>query len=170
MAACRWRRLGPTWPVGLGGTPTGGFWPRLKLSGGISGVVLNSCGFPSCSTAGSPVIRGVPSTAILQVFWSVNGPVIPAGSYILSVDSASQVTISNPATSTIGGDAIRWGGTFSNPTEPLDFDPVMNTIHQTTSALPDGNLSTEGSRRHAKSIGMGLLSQHRKSSSDGRVY
>jgi hypothetical protein len=96
-------------------------------------------------TAGSPVITGIPSTAILQVFWSVNGPGIPAGSYILSVDSTSQVTISNPATSTIGGDAISWGGTFSNPTELFDFDPVMNTIHQITSALPDGNLSTEGS-------------------------
>ncbi|MFZ0584165.1 MAG: kelch repeat-containing protein [Candidatus Acidiferrales bacterium] len=94
---------------------------------------------------GSSVITHIPSTAILQVFWSVSGTGIPGGSYILSVDSPSQVTISNPATQTTAGDAISWGGTFSNPTELFEFDPVMNTIHQITSALPDGNLPFEGS-------------------------
>jgi hypothetical protein len=96
-------------------------------------------------TAGSAVITGIPSTAILQIYWSVNGPGIPAGAYILSVDSGSQVTISGPATATTSGDAISWGGTFSNPTELFEFDPVMNSIHQITSALPDGNLPFEGS-------------------------
>jgi hypothetical protein len=96
-------------------------------------------------TAGSPVITGIPSTALFQVFWSVNGPGIPGGAYIASVDSASQVTISSPATATTSGDAISWGGTFSNPTELFEFDPVMNSIHQITSALPDGNLPFEGS-------------------------
>ena len=96
-------------------------------------------------TTGSPVITGVPSTAILQVFWSVNGPGIPSGAYIASVDSPSQVTIDTPATATTSGDAISWGGTFSLPTELFEFDPVMNTIHQITSGLPDGNLPFEGS-------------------------
>jgi hypothetical protein len=96
-------------------------------------------------TAGSPVITGIPSTALFQVFWSVNGPGIPSGAYIASVDSASQVTISTPATATTSSDAISWGGTFSNPTELFEFDPVMNTIQQITSALPDGNLPFEGS-------------------------
>ncbi len=49
-------------------------------------------------TAGSPVITGIPSTAIFQVFWSVSGTGIPGGAYIASVDSPSQVTISSPAT------------------------------------------------------------------------
>jgi hypothetical protein len=96
-------------------------------------------------TAGSSVITGIPSTALFQVFWSVSGTGIPAGAYILSVDSASQATISTPATTTTSSDAITWGGTFSNPTELFEFDPVMNTIHQITSALPDGNLPFEGS-------------------------
>jgi hypothetical protein len=96
-------------------------------------------------TAGSPVITGIPSTAIFQVFWSVSGTGIPGGAYIASVDSPSQVTISSPATATTSGDAITWGGTFSNPTELFEFDPLRNSIHQITSALPDANLPFEGS-------------------------
>jgi hypothetical protein len=95
-------------------------------------------------TAGSAVITGIPSTAIIQVFWSVNGAGIPPLSYIVSVDSPSQVTISSPATATTTADAISWGGTFNNPTELFDFDPRSNKITQVTSALPDGNLPYEG--------------------------
>jgi len=95
-------------------------------------------------TAGSPVITGIPSTAILQVFWPVTGKEIPGGSYIVSVDSPSQVTISNKATATKSGDAISWGGIFSFPTELFDFDPRNSRITQVTSALPDGNLPFEG--------------------------
>ena len=96
-------------------------------------------------TAGSSVITGIPSTAILQVFWGVNGAGIPGGAYIASVDSPTQVTISSPATATTTADAIRWGGTYSLPTELFDFDPRTNKITQVTSALPDGNLPFEGS-------------------------
>ena len=60
-------------------------------------------------TAGSPVITGIPSTAILQVFWSVSGPGIPGGAYIASVDSASQVTINIPATATTSGGCDQLG-------------------------------------------------------------
>jgi hypothetical protein len=95
--------------------------------------------------AGSAVITHIPSTAILQVFWGVSGTGIPGGSYIASVDSHSQVTISSPATTTTAGDAISWGGTFSLPTELFDFNPVTNTIHQITTSLPDPNLAEEGS-------------------------
>jgi hypothetical protein len=96
-------------------------------------------------TAGSAVITGIPSTAILQIYWSVNGPGIPSGAYIVSVNSASSVTISSPVTATTSGDAISWGGTYSLPTELFEFDPVCNAIHQITSALPDANLPYEGS-------------------------
>ena len=41
-------------------------------------------------TSGSAVITGIPSAAILQVFWSVNGAGIPGGSYIVSVDSPTE--------------------------------------------------------------------------------
>lgn len=96
-------------------------------------------------TSGSPVITRIPSTAILQGFWAVNGAGIPPGSYIVSVDSPSQVTINNPATDTKTKDVISWGGTFSNPTELFDFSPSTNKIIQVTSALPDGNLPYQGS-------------------------
>lgn len=96
-------------------------------------------------TSGSAVITGIPSTAILQFLWSLNGAGIPGGAYIVSVDSPTQVTISSPATATTSGDTISWGGTFSNPTELFDFDPSTNTISQVTSALPDGNLPYQGS-------------------------
>jgi hypothetical protein len=96
-------------------------------------------------TAGSPVVTNIPSTAILQVYWPVNGKGIPGGSYIVSVNSPSQVTISSPATATISADKISWGGTYSNPAELFDFDPLKNTITQVTSALPDPNLPFEGS-------------------------
>ena len=96
-------------------------------------------------TAGSLVITRIPSTAILQVYWGVNGAGIPGGAYIVSVDSPHQVTISSPATATTSRDAISWGGTFSNPTELFDFDPWTSTIRQVTSALPDANLPYEGS-------------------------
>lgn len=95
-------------------------------------------------TSGSAVITDIPSTAILQVYWPVYGTGVPGGAYIVSVDSPSQVTISAPATATASGEAISWGGTYSNPTELFDFDPSANTITQVTSALPDPNLPYEG--------------------------
>jgi hypothetical protein len=96
-------------------------------------------------TAGSAAITGIPSTAILQVYWSVSGAGIPGGAYIVSVDSPTQVTISSAATATTSGDAISWGGTFSNPAEIFDFDPSTRTISQITSELADSNLAVEGS-------------------------
>ncbi len=107
---------------------------------GISGFISSGN-----ITSGSAVIKGIPSTAILQVYWPVNGNGIPGGAYIISVDSPSQVTISSPATATITGDGISWGGTYSNPAELFDFDPRTNKIIQVTSALPDNNLPYEGS-------------------------
>jgi hypothetical protein len=96
-------------------------------------------------TSGSAVIKGIPSTAILQVFWGVSGAGIPGGSQIVSVDSPTQVTISNPATATTSGVAISWGGTYSLPTELFDFDPGTDSLTQVTSALPDANLPFQGS-------------------------
>lgn len=95
-------------------------------------------------TTGSAVIKGIPSTAILQAGWAVSGKGIPGGAMIMSVDSPSQVTMTVAATATKSGDAISWGGTFSNPTELFDFDPRTDTIVQVTSALPDPNLPFEG--------------------------
>ena len=95
-------------------------------------------------TSGSPAITGIPSTALLQVYWSVYGPGIPNGAYIVSVDSANQVTINAPATATLTGDAISFGGTFSNPTQIFDFNPSNDQISALTPTIPDPNLPYQG--------------------------
>ncbi len=79
-------------------------------------------------TTGSKVITGIPSTAILQVGWAVAGTGIPASSTIASVDSSSQVTINANATATTTGVSIKFGGTFSGPTQFFDFNPATNLI------------------------------------------
>jgi hypothetical protein len=113
----------------------------------IFGADAGASGFTSSGniTKGSKLITAIPSTAILQVLWGVSGKGIPGGSQIVSVDSPHQVKINNAASATTKGDAISWGGTFTNPTELFDFDPMTNKIVQVTSALPDANLFYEGS-------------------------
>ncbi len=78
-------------------------------------------------TAQSPIITGIPSTATLAAnYWQVAGAGIPVAARILSVDSATQVTMTmentNPATVT--GTAL----TFSQDTypEPSGFDYFNN--------------------------------------------
>jgi hypothetical protein len=88
-------------------------------------------------TTGSNIIPNIPSTAILQVGWSVRATGIPTGSLITSVDSATQVHISNNATATIVNDTISWGGTFSRPTQLFDLDPSTNAISPVAPAFPD---------------------------------
>lgn len=123
--------------------------PGAALPNGhvIFAADAGASGFTSSGniTKGSAVITNIPSTAILQVYWSVSGAGIPGGAYIVSVNSPHQVTISSPATATTTGDAISWGGTFSLPTELFDLDPKTNTITQITSQLADPNLPYEGS-------------------------
>jgi hypothetical protein len=104
-------------------------------------AVVNSSGN---ITAGSKIITNIPTTATFQVFWGVSGLGIPSGAYITSVDSPTQVHISANATSTVAGDAISWGGTFSNPTQLFDFNPATNTISPVSPAIPDSNLLYEG--------------------------
>ena len=89
-------------------------------------------------TNGSAVITGLTSTALLQVYWGVAGNGIQPNTFIVSVDSKSQVTLSAPATATQSGDSITFGGTFSNPTELFDFNPSTNRI--TPLSIPDPNL------------------------------
>ena len=91
--------------------------------------------------------RCIPSTAILQVYWGVQGAGIPGGAFIVSVDSPNQVTISSPANATTRGDATSWGKGIVQqlPTELFDFDPRTSMIRQVTLALPDANLPYEGS-------------------------
>lgn len=96
-------------------------------------------------TSGSNIITNIPSTAILQRVWKVTGFGIPAGSEITSVDSPTEVHISQNATATEASDSIIWGGTFSPPTQIFDFDPVADTTNSVSPALPDPNLPVIGS-------------------------
>jgi Kelch motif len=92
-------------------------------------------------TTGSNIITAIPSTALFQVGWAVSGSGIPNGSTISSVDSSSQVHISQNATATHAGDALTFGGIFSNPVQLFDFDPTSNTISALSPAIPDASLT-----------------------------
>ncbi|HZU21642.1 MAG TPA: kelch repeat-containing protein, partial [Terriglobales bacterium] len=63
-------------------------------------------------SAGSPVVTGIYSTDRIQPGWSVTGGGIPAGTQVVSVDSAKQVTISNNATAS-GPSTVRFRGRTS---------------------------------------------------------
>ena len=89
---------------------------------------------------GSEVIKNIPSTAVFQVGWSVSGDGIPSDATITSVDSPTQIHISDAATETLSGDAITYGVTYSSPTQLFDFDPAANTIGAVVPAIPDSNL------------------------------
>jgi hypothetical protein len=108
------------------------------LTAADAGVGLMSTG---TTATGSNIITAIPATASLQTGWTVSGTGIPLGSTIKSVDSPSQVTISQNATATNVGIAIKFGGTFSPPTQILDFDPVAGTISPVSPALPDSILN-----------------------------
>jgi hypothetical protein len=61
-------------------------------------------------TAGSPVVTGIYSTDRLTSGWTITGNGIPAGATVVSVDSATQVTISANATLTGPSQAVRFRG------------------------------------------------------------
>jgi hypothetical protein len=61
-------------------------------------------------TAGSPVVTEIYSTDRITPAWTITGNGIPAGATVISVDSATQVTISANATSTGPSQAVRFRG------------------------------------------------------------
>jgi hypothetical protein len=61
-------------------------------------------------TTGSPVVTGIYSTDRITPGWTITGNGIPAGATVLSVDSATQVTISANATVTGPVQAVRFRG------------------------------------------------------------
>jgi hypothetical protein len=102
------------------------------------------------TTAGSAIITNIPTTAGLQVFWSVaqaNGKslVIPPGAFITSIDSMHQIHISKNAGFSAAGVGLVLGGIFSNPTELFDFDPHSQRTSPVHPALSDPNLASDPS-------------------------
>jgi hypothetical protein len=61
-------------------------------------------------TSGSPTVNGIYSTDRIQAGWTVTGAGIPASTTVVSVDSPTQVTINNNATSTGTSTAVRFRG------------------------------------------------------------
>ena len=61
--------------------------------------------------SGSPLIAGVYSTDRMLPGWTITGNGVPAGATILSVDSATQVTMSAKATSSAHSRAVVFAGT-----------------------------------------------------------
>jgi len=115
---------------------------------------------------GSPIITGIPSTAAITAeTFVVSGSMIPVAARVLSVDSATQVTMDMVAT----GPATATALTFAKDTYPenADFDRFLNgTAWDRTNrwALlgPDSpqldeyhrsGIVTTGPRRHFRQVG-----------------
>lgn len=99
------------------------------------------------ATAGSAIISGIPSTAGLQVSWSVfqadgGTNVIPPNTVITSIDSRHQIHLNNNAAAAAQAISLVFGGVFSSPTQLFDFDPHANRISPVNPPLNDPNLPT----------------------------
>lgn len=116
--------------------------------------------------ANSAVITNIPSTALLAAdYWMVAGAGIPAAARILSVDSATQITMTMECTDAATATDL----TFSKDTypEPTDFDHFLNrTWWDRTNRWellgPDSpqldqwhrsGIVTTGPRRHFRQLG-----------------
>jgi hypothetical protein len=112
-----------------GGEYTGPYYdPNITGSGEIYDPATNgwswTANFPICQpgprtvnvtsdvvlTSGSPTVNGIYSTDRIQPGWTVTGAGIPASTTVISVDSPTQVTISNNATTTGPSTAVRFRG------------------------------------------------------------
>jgi hypothetical protein len=60
------------------------------------------------TTNGSPIVSGISSTSNLEADMYVTGAGIPAGTKILTVDSATQVTLDTNATATASGVSLAY--------------------------------------------------------------
>lgn len=76
---------------------------------------------------GSAVITNIPSTATLSTNFMVTGTGINQDTYISSVDSATQVTLSQACTETGTGVTLNFGQTKYNL--PSDYDHQVNRTH-----------------------------------------
>ena len=78
------------------------------------------------TTNGSPIITGISSTASLAAStWMVTGSGIPQDTYILSVDSATQVTLTQSATQTSTG-SVTLNFCKTKYALPADYDYLIN--------------------------------------------
>jgi len=86
------------------------------------------------------LIKGMNTTRGLQPFMRIKGTGIPAGTYIVSVDSATQITISQAATA-VGNDVALTVGQFDHALF-LEMEYFKKKLNGT---LDDVDLSEDGS-------------------------
>jgi hypothetical protein len=79
------------------------------------------------TTAGSAVVTNIPSTTGLDATWQATGTGFNTNVNILSVDSATQVTMDQPCTATGVGTAINFGKVKYRL--PSDFDRPVDTTN-----------------------------------------
>lgn len=76
------------------------------------------------TTDNSAVVTNIPSTAGLDATYMVTGTNVPQDTYVLTVDSATQVTLTNPITGTETGATIVFSKTKYSL--PSDYDRLIN--------------------------------------------
>lgn len=111
-------------------------------------------------------VTSIPSTVGIQAqLWVCSAEFVPVAARVVSVDSATQVTLSEPATGSVAGTPV----TFSRDTypEPIDFDRFINQTwwdrtNRWSLMGPDSpqidqwhrsGVVTIGPRRHFRQIG-----------------
>lgn len=92
------------WIDNIGQTHRSAPSPNLSFN-----VAVAPAAFTGNTTNSSAVITTVSTTVGLQIGMAVSGSGIPAGAYIISIDSTSQITISAAATATAAGVTITPG-------------------------------------------------------------
>lgn len=98
----------------------------------LTGTVVN----------GSPVVTNIPSTLTLLVGQPVTGPGIPTNTVIQSIDSASQVTLSQSVNLTVTGDVAITSNLIHNVSN-TSFLVVNQSITDTSHAyIPSGSVIT----------------------------
>jgi len=85
-------------------------WYTIHSVDSATGITLLATNTTTGNTTNtSAIITNIPNTAILHVGMGISGTGIPSNSSILTIDSATQITISNNATATNTGVTLSMG-------------------------------------------------------------
>lgn len=101
--------------TGLGGLDTGvvsasscyGVWAATNGENTAAIAALMPV-LQGSATLGSPIVTGLPSTALMRVGMQFSSAVFPWGVTIKSIDSSSQITATQPALATVAADNLRF--------------------------------------------------------------
>lgn len=87
--------------------------------------------FTGTTTSGSPIVTTVSSVAEIQIGQHVTGTGIPADTYVLSIDSASQITLTKNATASNVGTTL----TNSEVTAATIYVPKLRLTYKTSNPV-----------------------------------